>query len=114
MDKERRKALLAAYKTRTVIGGIYRLVNTENGLYYLQSTDDMQATRNWFESCRIFGDCTLPPIQEDWRKYGMDAFQLEELDLLEKKETQSRQEFQKDLKALLELWSDQLPSEGRY
>lgn len=111
---DRRKELKEQYKNRKVVGGIYRIINQENGRFYLQSTDDMQATHNWFRSCRTFGGCTLPPIQEDWKKFGMDAFYVEELDLLEKGELQTREEFMSDLKTLLALWSEKLPKENRY
>lgn len=111
---DRRKELKAQYKARKVVGGIYRINNKENGCFYLQYTDDMQATHNWFGSCCMLGTCTLPPIQEDWKKFGKDAFSVEELDLLEKKQEQSATEFREDLKILLELWSEKLPKENRY
>lgn len=111
---DRRKELKAQYKARKVTGGIYRVVNKETGRFYLQSTDDMQATHNLFDNWRVFGNCSLPPIQQDWKTYGADAFEVEELDWLEKKETQTLREFMDDLKVLLELWSEKLPKENRY
>lgn len=114
MDKEQRKKLREQYKTRKVVGGVYRIRNRETGRFYLQWTDDIQATRNWYKSCTDFGSCPLPHLQADWKQYGVDAFALEEMDLLEKPEDQAREDFFIDLKTLLELWSEKLPREGRY
>lgn len=111
---DRRKELKEQYKQRKVIGGIYRIMNRENGRFYLRSTDDMQATRNWFGGCQMLDSCSLPPIQEDWKKFGAGAFYVDELDLLEKGEAQSREEFANDLKVLLALWDEKLPQENRY
>lgn len=114
MNKDRRKELREQYKTRKVVGGIYRIVNGENGRFYLQSTDDMQATRNWFGTFHVFESCSLPPLQGDWKQYGAQVFSLEELDHLEKGSEQTREEFQMDLKTLLEMWDEKLPKENRY
>lgn len=114
MDKSRKKELRDQFKSRRVTGGIYRIINTETGKFYLQCTDDFKATHNWFESCRMFGHCSLPPIQEDWKKYGMDAFQIEELDHLEKPEEQTHAEFMADLRVLRDMWEEKLPRDNRY
>lgn len=114
MDKDRRRQLREQYKSRRVTGGIYRIVNRENGRFYLRSTDDIQATRNWYDSCRRFGSCFLPPIQKDWNAFGMGVFALEELDLLEKGGDQTDAEFRGDLQALYELWDEKLPRDNRY
>ena len=111
---DRRKELKAQYKARKVVGGIYRINNRENGRFYLEYTDDIQATHNWFSSCCMTNTCTLPHIREDWKKFGKDAFFVEELDLLEKKQEQTNAEFTSDLKILLELWDEKLPKENRY
>lgn len=114
MDSARKKQLKEQYKARKVTGGIYRIVNKDSGRFYLNSTDDMQATRNWFESCRMFNTCSIPHIQKDWKELGMDAFALEEVDYIDKGETQTNEEYREDLKALLELWDEKLPKENRY
>lgn len=111
---DRRKELKEQYKLRKIVGAVYRIVNKENGRFYLRSTDDIKATRNLIGGWNIFGSCSLPPIQEDWKKFGSEAFYLEELDLLEKTELQTTAEFRSDLHTLLEMWSEKLPQENRY
>lgn len=114
MEKEKRKALINAYKQRTETGGIYRILNKENGRYFLQSTLDIKAARNRFESFRQFDTCSLPPLQGDWKKYGKDAFIMEELDLLEKREDQDSAGFKEDIATLFEIWREKLPQELKY
>lgn len=109
-----RKELKAQYKARKVVGGIYRINNRESGRFYLGSTDDIQATHNWWSSCFAMGSCPLPHLQADWKQLGKEAFSVEELDLLEKKQEQSDAEFRDELKTLLAMWDEQLPKENRY
>lgn len=111
---DRRKELKEQYKARKVTGGIYRITNKENGRFYLKESDDLQATRNWFDSCQKFDSCFLPAMQTDWKQFGKDAFILEEIDTLEKGPDQTSPDFQKDLKTLWEMWDEKLPKENRY
>lgn len=111
---DRRKELKARYKARKVVGGVYRIVNSENGRFYLHSTGNIDAARNWFKMCLDLGTCEHPHLREDWKKYGAGAFSLEELDLLEKGETQTDAEFKNDIAALYAMWDEKLPREGRY
>lgn len=111
---DRRKQLREQYKARKVVGGVYRIRNTTTNRFYLQSTDDIQGTRNWFQFSCATNSCTLPPIREDWAASGSAAFVLEELDLLEKTEQQTTEEFRGDIRVLLELWDEKLPKENRY
>ena len=112
MDK--RRELKEQYKARKVVGGVYRIVNKENGQFLLQSTDDMQSARNLFQFFQLTDACTLPAIREDWKRCGKEAFALEELEELEKKEEQTTAQFREDLEVLLELWSEKLPVGNRY
>ena len=114
MENNRRRELKEEYRNRTVIGGVYRIVNRENGRFYLRSTDDIKATRNIIAMWEQFGHCSLPPIQQDWKAYGTAAFYLDELELLEKQEAQTDKEFKSDLKVLLEIWDENLPRDNRY
>jgi hypothetical protein len=114
VDKGRRKELQEQYKARKITGGIFRILNRENDRFYLRSTDDMHSTREGFQKWKDFHTCSHPSLVKDWQRCGADAFRLEELDLLEKGDSQTREEFAADLKALLELWDEKLPKDNRY
>lgn len=114
MEKDRKKELLAAYKERPEIGGIYIIHNLENGKMLLQSTPNLQGDKNQFDFAIKTGGLVHMKMQADWEKYGKEAFSLEVLDELKKKPEQTVKEFREDLKLLLEIWSMKLDSEKLY
>lgn len=112
--KDRKKLLKEQYKSRTITGGIYRIVNQETGRFYLRLANEMQSVRNWFEGCQSSGIVGHPTLGDDWAKYGPAAFVLEELELLEKTPEQTSREFNQDLNLLYQIWDEKLPADNRY
>lgn len=108
MDKQNRKDILAAYKQRKVIGGVCAVKNKANGKMLVAAVVDIQGYRNRLEFSKSVGGCTDPRYQKDWEKYGAQAFILEVLEELEKKETQSDKEFKEDIETLKEIWLEKL------
>lgn len=103
MDKKNRKGLLQSYKERSVIGGVYAIVNTVNGKRLLGMTTDMQGSRNRFEFAQNVGSCVHPRLQDDWVKYGGHAFRFDEMETLEKKAEQNDNDFLQDIESLYEI-----------
>ena len=114
MEKQKKKEILAAYKDRTVVGGIYAIKNTVNGKIQILSTTDLQGSKNRFEFSKKTNSCVTMKIQEDWKNFGSDAFAFELLEELVKKETQSLKEFNTDIKVLEEIWHEKIDSEKLY
>jgi hypothetical protein len=112
MDK--RKDLINAYKQRKILGGVFKVANTANGQYLLDSAADIQARQNSFN----FSVSTNNPfdykMRTDWQASGAAAFTFEVLDTLEKKEAQSQEQFIEDLKFLEENQAEKLDSTLRY
>lgn len=108
MDKDRKKEILAAYKEMKTIGGICAVRNTVTGKILVISAPDVKGYRNRF----AFSQQTDTPVHvkltDDWRKHGSDAFVLDILETIEKKETQTDREFADDIKVLRELWLEKL------
>lgn len=111
---DRKKQLKAQYKERKIIGGVYRILNQRSGRFYLNKTEDLQGTHNWFLSCCTTGICTHPRLVKEWNEYGKEPFTFEVLETWEKDVSQSADEFNADLKELLEIWNNKLPHENRY
>ncbi len=111
---ERRKQLLEQYKERKIMGGIYRILNTTNGRFYLDKTKDMQGANNLFQNSYATGMCTHPRLARAWKEYGKEAFIFEVLEYWEKDAEQTEGEFEKDLAELYEIWDAKLPRENRY
>lgn len=53
-------------------------------------------------------------MQEDWKKFGADAFSFEVVEELEKEDAQSMDEFKEDLEVLLEIWLDKFGDRQSY
>ena len=103
MDKQKRKIMINDYKQRKIVGGVYAITNTPNGKMLLQTTSDIQGSQNRFEFSQMTGGCVSMQLQEDWKAYGADAFTFEILGQLEKKDTQTAEDFADDLKTLYDI-----------
>ncbi|MCX6001776.1 MAG: GIY-YIG nuclease family protein [Chloroflexi bacterium] len=111
---DRRKTLINEYKQGKIIGGIYRVTNTRNGMYLLDHATNLQSKQNSFNFMVSSGSCLDYRLKEDLTAFGDKAFIFEILEALEKKKEQTRDEFVDDLKMLEQLWSEKLDSSTRY
>jgi len=111
---ENRKQLTESYKQRKIIGGIYRVTNTRNGMYLLDYAANIEAKQNSFNFMVSTGSCYHHKIKNDWDKFGGNVFSFEVLETLEKKAEQSQAEFTDDLLMLQQIWGDKLDVASRY
>jgi hypothetical protein len=112
MDK--RKTLINEYKQGKIVGGIYRVTNTRNGMYLLDHAANLQAKQNSFNFMVSSGSCLDYRLKKDLTTFGEKAFTFEILEAIEKKKEQTQAEFIDDLKMLEQLWSEKLDSSTRY
>ena len=111
---DRRKTLINEYKQGQVIGGVYRVTNTRNGMYLLDYAANLQSKQNSFNFMVSSGSCLDNRLKEDLTAFGGKAFKFEILEALVKKPEQTQDEFIDDLKMLEQLWSEKLDSSKRY
>jgi hypothetical protein len=111
---DRRKTLINEYKQGAIIGGIYRVTNTRNGMYLLGYTPNLQAKQNSYNFMVSTGSCLDYRLKKDLTVFGGKAFIFEILEALEKKKEQTQDKFIDDLKMLEQLWSEKLDSSSRY
>ncbi|MEW5920577.1 MAG: GIY-YIG nuclease family protein [Bacillota bacterium] len=109
---DRRKALLLAYKDRKVFGGVYKITNTSNNRFWLNTAISVQGDKKRFEFSQKTNSCVFPSLQKDWNEYGAEAFVFEILEEIEIKNTQTTREFKEDLKVLGEIWREKLAQSG--
>jgi hypothetical protein len=112
MKSETRKELLSAYRERKVIGGVFAIRNTNHGKRLIDSTSDMQGSRNRFDFMKRTGSCYHLKLRGEWSDNPPFVFEI--LEELEKGETQTDAEFAEDLKILRGLWLDKLRDERFY
>ncbi len=109
-----KKALKEAYKNRKITGCVYIVRNARNGRYYLNYSDVGAAPANSFALSVSAGSPFKPGMAADWKEHGAQAFVLEILEEMEKKEAQSPREFAGELAVLADLWAEKFDAALRY
>ena len=107
MNPQNKKDLLAAYKQRKQIGGVYAITNTKTGKSLVLANTDIAGIQKRYEFAALTGGCFHPKLMRDAETYGNDAFTFLVLETLERKDTQTDKEFANDLDTLLELRLEQ-------
>lgn len=109
-EQARRKELRAQYKQTHTEAGVYRIVNSQNNTVLLGSSANLPSVQNKLD----FARSTNSPGALDWRlrkdisQYGIEAFSLEVLEILETRPEMTPADIRKDLAVLEELWREQL------
>ncbi len=82
MDRESRRAVVAAYKERESASGVYAVLCTATGETWVGCSNHVDTRRNglWFE-LRL-GTSRHDCLQAAWREHGEGEFRFEELDRL--------------------------------
>jgi hypothetical protein len=101
-DKKTKKELIAQYKGREIIGGVYVIRNTLNNNLLLRAAKDWQGSKNRFEFSLKTGSCVDMKLQNDWNKQGGEQFVFEVLEEFKKTETQTEKENKADVEVLRE------------
>lgn len=114
MEKDNRKEMRSAYKERKITGGVCAIKNTVNGKMLISAVVNLQGYKNRFIFSKSNGGCINPKLQKDWKEYGSDNFVFEVLEELEKSETQTDEEFSKDIKVLGEMWIEKVSPDKLY
>ena len=115
-DATRRKELKANYRQSPPEAGVYRLLNTYTGRFYLASTTDLASIRSKIEFARSTGSPGVfdYKMRPDLAKTGIAAISLEILETVSPDSTTTPEELKKDLSTLVELWREKLGTEFAY
>ena len=114
IDKEARRKAAEAYKNRKRDAGVYRIVNTVTGKFFLFAAPDVHGTQSHFAFCVATNCAPKYPLAADWKKYGVNAFQLEILGTTLQGDDQTDKEFRAELDELCALYDEELGRENRY
>ncbi len=106
-----RKAKIREYKETQRPMGVYRITNKENGKVFIGSSKDLTAILNRHRSELKIGSHRNKVMQEEWRQYGPEAFEFEQLELLEPLDDSFRDPSD-DLLVLEEMWLEKLSPFG--
>ncbi|MFH1051540.1 MAG: GIY-YIG nuclease family protein [bacterium] len=100
-----KKKLKEEYKSVVQPKGIFTLKNTKNGKVFLGSSLNLKNKELTLKMSLNNGNHFNFALQEDWNKYGEDAFDYEVLETLELKED-TTYDYNEDLEILEMLWVD--------
>jgi hypothetical protein len=108
-QKARRKQLVSEYKQARPEAGVYRIVNSQNGKVLLGSSPNLPSVQSKMEFARTTNAATIfgYKMAPDIRKFGIDAFSLEILEVLEIRPEMTQAEILAELKTLEALWREQ-------
>lgn len=107
---DRKNELKQAYKEIKVEGGIYVITNKQNGKKFVASTRNFK-TLNGTKFTLETGTHTNRMLQEEWKQYGEDAFEITQVEILKPSESEYMDE-KKNLEKLLDKWMEQLQPYG--
>ena len=107
--KTRRKELVAKYKETQPEAGVFRILNSKNGKAFLGSVPNVANIRGQMEfakSTKAMLSILNQPLRNDIRAFGIDAFSLEILEILDITPGMTAEEIRRDLATLEELWRE--------
>jgi hypothetical protein len=83
MEREQRKAAVAAYRERKAVAGIYAVVCRPSEQRWIGRALDLSTVQNrlWFTLRQ--GGYPHPALQAAWNRHGHDAFSLDVIERLE-------------------------------
>ena len=109
MDK---KAKIREYKETTIPMGVYQITNKVNGKVLIGTSTNLPAILNRFRAELKMGSCRNIKLQEEWNQFGPEAFEFNELEILEPLDDPSYDP-SKDLYFLEGLWIERLKPYGQ-
>ncbi|TKC18915.1 GIY-YIG nuclease family protein [Robertmurraya kyonggiensis] len=83
----RKKELKQQFKEIEVQAGVYQIKNTVNGKVFVGSTKNLKTLNGLrFMLETNGGNSIYTEVQKEWHQFGKDAFHIEVLEILKKKE----------------------------
>jgi hypothetical protein len=83
MNSVDRKAAVAEYKRRIVVGGVYLVTCGPTGERWIGSANDLSTVKNRIWFTLGLGRSPWPTLQAAWLAHGAEAFSFEIIDRLD-------------------------------
>ena len=109
MDKQARKALLAAYKEIKTVMGVICVTNTRSGKTYVAAYPNLKNKWLTLRAQLNGGTHANAALQQEWTAYGESAFTY---DVLEEKTTDKVDDVRLEMKRLDAKWKEALQPYG--
>lgn len=107
-ERERRKALIGAYKLAFPPMGVYAVRNFATGRMLIDRSANTTAALNRHRTELRLGLHRIKALQEDWRLHGEAAFVFEVLESVTERADPSF-DYEAELARLLDAWRERVP-----
>ena len=104
-----RKALVAAYKERPVIAGVFAVICSATGRAWVGQSRHIDTQQNGLWFALKMGGSPYRSLQTEWTAHGGDSFRFEQLDRLPPDLTDMARK--DELKKRAALWAARLEAE---
>ena len=115
-EKARRKELVGEFKQNRSQAGVFRIVNRRTNRVLVGSTQNLASMESKMRFARSTGSTSALhlALKDDGKKFGVEAFELEVLELLETKPESTSEQIRSDLDVLEALWREKQDPELLY
>jgi hypothetical protein len=117
LDKQQKKDLATSYKQTYRPMGVYQIRNVKNGKILVDGSMDLDGARNRLAFMKKTNMNSINDLQQDWKTYGGDSFEFEELDQIKpfdeiRGDASELKSYRDEVDALLDLWLEKLQPYG--
>ena len=115
-EQTRRKELVAQFKEARPEAGVYRIVNTRTGRCLLGCSPNLASVRGKLDFARSTNSAGVLDLRlrSESRQFGIDAFELEVLEVLPTTPEMTPEQIRTDLTLLTALWRERLDAKQLY
>ena len=111
MTSEEKKKLVKDFKMQKTERGVVAVRNKENGKMMVDAMNNLHGAFVSIKMSLKLKNCSIRAPQEDFDRYGADAFEYLVLDVLKEPDTPGY-DYRDDLRSLTEMWREKLAAEG--
>jgi len=108
-----KKKLKQQYKEMKPSMGVFIIKNNVNGKAFLGVSNDTKSIINRHRFQLQWGGHPIKELQQDWEKYGEDAFTIEVLEYLEYDKKEEKVDYSEELEILKIMWIDKLNEDDK-
>lgn len=102
------KEMKQIYKEMKTPMGVFIIRNNINGKAFINASTDVKSTLNRFRFELKMGNHRIKEIQNDWKKYGEEAFDFEVLEVLKYDEKEEKSDYSEELEIMKIIWLEKL------
>lgn len=109
---DRKKELKEKYKQMKPKMGVFVVQSKISNRYYLEATPNLKGKINSTAFQLEIGSHRNKTLQDDWKKYGAENFEIKILDELKYDEDESKTDYSEELDIMRMIWDEKLSKQN--